>query len=315
MKKFNQVKTVLFDSTIASFKVSIEANFNRNRPDGSASNLAYVSDKGTANMNPSIYLVFAYKGENYESSKTLYTSYPQLFKIRRVFEQIKDLIIDNKGFMDVQGVLTVHPDHQKPLVISEIGKNKKWISFTLAAVDMNSDSVQNKVPGVAIQISDSEFSSVLTSEEFLTVYTIVKDIDLSSIQTTLSAMFLLGEDSGVHHQMAYGPQPAYQQPVYQQQPAPQYAQQPQQQQQRPASNPRYGNNPMQRPQPQVRTMPAQQVSPSAPQTASVQSQPSGLPPRREEKTIVNMKAVSETPVSPVNFDDEKAIEEIFNDEN
>lgn len=315
MKKFNQVKTVLFDSTIASFKVSVEANFNRNRPDGSSANLAYISDKGTANMNPSIYLVFAYKGENYESSKTLYTSYPQLFKIRRVFEQIKDLIIDGKGFVDVQGVLTVHPDHQKPLTISDIGKNKKAISFVLAAVEMNADGIQNKVPGVAIQISDSEFSSVLTAEEFLTVYTIVKDIDLSSIQTTLSAMFLLGEEQG---QPMYQQQPQYQpqyqpapQPQYQQ-PAPQYQQQPRQ-----AANPRYGNNPMQRPQPQVRTMPAQpQASQQpAPQTASVQSQPTGLPPRKEEKTIVNMKTVAETPVSPVSFDDEKAIEEIFNDEN
>jgi hypothetical protein len=55
MKKFNQAKMVLFDSTIASFKLSVEASFTRSRQDGSVGNLAYVTEKGTANLNPSIY--------------------------------------------------------------------------------------------------------------------------------------------------------------------------------------------------------------------------------------------------------------------
>jgi hypothetical protein len=74
---------------------------------------------------------------------------------------------------------------------------------------------------------------------------------------------------------------------------------------------------MQRPS-QQRTIPAPTAAPAPQQSAApVQqqnSQPAGLPPRKTEKQIVNMKSVEETPVSTVNFNDEDAINSIFNDE-
>lgn len=318
MRKFNQAKIVLFDSTIASFKLSVEASFTRSRQDGSVGNLVYVTEKGTANLNPSIYLVFAFKGETYESTKNLYTSFPQLFKIRAAMEKFKDLIVDNKGFVDVEGILSVRPEHQTPVVIADIGRKNKWISFTLVAVDPSEEGVTKKLPGVSIQISDSEYVSVLTGDEFLTVYTIIKDIDLASISAQLSSLFLIAEDG------ASGPTQFAQQPMYQQQYQPQpqqyqqqpYQPQPQQYQQR-QSQPRYGNQPMQRPS-QQRTMPAPTAAPVQQQqsaaSAQQNNQPAGLPPRKTEKQIVNMKSVEETPVSTVNFNDEDAINSIFNDE-
>jgi hypothetical protein len=313
MKKFNQAKIVLFDSTIASFKLSVEASFTRQRQDGSFSNLVYVTEKGTANLNPSIYLVFSFKGDTYESSKNLYTSFPQLFKLRAVLEEIKDLLIGNKGFFEVENVLNVRPENKQPIVVADIGKQSKSISFTLVAIDSGEDGLGKKVPGVSIQISDSEYVSVLTADELLTIYTIINDIDLASISVQLSSLFLASEDSG-YSQPVYQQVPQYQ-PAPQQYPAqqyqqPQYQPAPQPQQQRPQQ--RYNSNPMPKPS-QQRTMqaPQQQAAPVQQQTG----QSAGLPPRKNEKQIVNMKAVEETPVSTVSFNDEEAINSIFDDNN
>ena len=218
MKKFNQVKIVLFDSTIAQFKLSVEAIFTRNRQDGSVSNLVYVTDKGSANLNPSIYLVFSYKGATYEETKNLYTSYPQLFKIRKALEQVKDLLEDNKGFIvdPSTNILSVREECQDPIVIANIGKSDKWMSISLAAIDYaGEDETAHKIPGVTLQLSDSEYVSVLTGEEILTIYTIVKDIDLTGIQVQLSSLFLASEE-GVMMQPMYQPQPQqYQYQEYQ----------------------------------------------------------------------------------------------------
>jgi hypothetical protein len=319
MKKFNQVKIVLFDSTIAQFKLSVEAIFTRNRQDGSTANLAYVTDKGSANLNPSIYLVFSYKGATYEETKNLYTSYPQLFKIRKALDQVKDLLEDNAGFIidPATNMLVVREDCKNPIVIANIGKSDKWMSISLAAIDYSGeDETSHKIPGVTLQLSDSEYVSVLTAEEILTIYTIIKDIDLTTIQVQLSSLFLAAED-GVMLQPVYQPQQQYQQP-YQQpyQPQQQY-QQPVQQQQyqqpvRQPQNPRYGQAPVTRPV--TRQAPQQPVQPQYQQPAVQPNQPAGLPPRKSEKGIVNLKAVEETPVSQVSFNDSDAISDIFNDQ-
>jgi hypothetical protein len=324
MKKFSQAKIVLFDSTIACFKLSVEALFTKRRQDNTYASLAYITDQGTANLNPNIYLVFAYKGETYEATKTLYTSYPQLFKIRQAMEKMKDLVVDNKGFMDVEGVTTVRPDNQEPIVVTEIGKNKKWMSFALTAIATTEQGLPPKVPGVTIQLSDSEYVSVLTAEEFLTVYSIVKDVDLSGIQATLSTMYLQADDAAQPYGYPQQQQPMYQQPQYA--PQQQQYQQPQQQfQQQPSAG--YNRQPMrqqQKPQTRVMQAPVPDVSQSTaqmptytPKTQRAESAPQqsspNLPPR-QQKNIVNIDSVQETPVSTINFNDEDAIASIFSDD-
>jgi hypothetical protein len=315
MKKFNQVKITLFDSTIASFKLSVEANFTRARQDGSLANLAYITEKGNAILNPSIYLVFSFKGDTYETSKNLYTSFPQLYTVRKTLTQVKDLLVDNKGFMDIEGVLSVRPEYQQPIVIADIGKQSKSISFTLVAIDSGEEGMPAKVPGVSILLSDSEYVSVLTGEELLTIYSIINDLDLTSYLIQLSHMFLESEDAPGYSQ----PQAVYQQPQYQQPYQPAYQPQPQQNtggyQPRQQPAPRYGQAPMQRTQPAAvrQPQPAPQVQPQP--APAQQSGTAGLPPRKQEKQIVNMKSVEETPVSSVSFNDEDAINSIFDDNN
>jgi hypothetical protein len=307
MKKFNQARITLFDSTIASFKLSIEANFTRARQDGSVANLAYITDKGTAVLNPSIYLVFSFKGDTYETTKNLYTSYPQLFEVRSALSQVKDLLVGKKGFVNIENILTVRPEFQSPVVIENIGKQNKWMSFTLVAIDSTEQGLAPKIPGVSVQLSDSEYVSVLTAEELLTIYSIVMNVDLTTYMLQLTHMFLEGDDQAAGQyaapQPVYQQQPAYQQP-YQQAPQQQYQQrQPQQQ---------YGRAPLQRTQPATAPRQTQQTYNN---TAPVQpaATGSGLPPRQENKQIVNMKAVEETPVSSFSLDDEDAINSIFND--
>ena len=67
---FNQVEMVLFDSTVAQFKLSVKGTFTRERNDGSTANLVYKNNYTnnrtnktvtTLNINPNIYLVFGYK--------------------------------------------------------------------------------------------------------------------------------------------------------------------------------------------------------------------------------------------------------------
>jgi hypothetical protein len=306
MKSFTSAKMVMFDSTIACFKLSVESLFTRKRADNSLASLVYTTDRGVANLDPNVYLVFTYKGDSFENTKNLYTSYPQLFPLRKAVEKIKGYVIDNKGFGEVEGVLTVRPDHQDPVVVSEVGKSKKWISFSLTTIDSQAEGTGPKIPGVIIQLSDSEFASVLTVEEFLTVYSIISDLNLPSIQLQFANMFLQAD--GAVQQPMYQ-QPAYGQPQYQQQPQQPY-QQPYQQQGRSGGQSKYGQkNYQQRPQPETRVREA-----VAPTTVENTNSGSGNLPPRKEKNIVNLQNVEDVPVSSVKFDDKSAIDNIFGDD-
>jgi hypothetical protein len=344
---FNQVEMVLFDSTIAQFKLSVKGTFTRDRNDGSTANLVYKSNYTntktnkvvtTLNINPNIYLVFGYRGETYETSETLYTSFPQLFKIRESMEIIKDLMLDPDTFEEIEGILEVKSEFQDYITIEGIGRDNNWISFGVATVeniDPNSD-IRNKVPGATIQISSSKYASPLTAEEFLTIYTIVKDIDLSSIQLQLTLMAALSDNDSrptAYQQPApqyQQPAPQYQQPTRQaqyQQPAPrgayqQPAAQPSQGQQ--PAQAKYGNNPRstfkpRQTAPVTRPQPNNENESSPYDHIAIESQPQGqtrnnLPPRKGEKPIVNMKAVQDTPVAEIDFNDPEAINNIFKDE-
>jgi hypothetical protein len=315
MKNFTQVKITLFDSTIANFKLGVEANFTRNRQDGSVANLAYVSNRGSAILNPSIYLVFTTKGETFETTTNLYTSFPQLYHIRKQLNAVADLLEDTKGFVDIDGVINVRPEYvENPFVVTEIGKQNRSIGFELVTIASGEDGIVTKVPGVKISLSDSEYLSVLTTDEFLTVVTIVNDLDLTSYLIQLSHMFLQDEPAGMLAGNYYQPAPQpYQQPY--QQPQQQYSNpgyggryqnQPALQQQSVQRQPRYGQAPMQQRQPQ-------QVSERTTVQQPAPQQQSGLP-RRGEKPIVNLKSVEETPIMNVGFDDQDAINSIFDDE-
>lgn len=313
MKNFTKMSMVLFDSTHAQFKVSIEAVFTKLNQNGVVTPLAYIGQSGIANLNPNIYLMFTYKSEEYNKGNFLYTSYPQLYKIREAMDAIKALVADGSAFMkDEAGNLLVKPEAKNPIIISDIGKQNKWVAFMPVVTQDTEEGVTTALPGVSIEISSTGgYASVLTVEEFLTLYTIIKDLNLANLQAMMSIAFLSSEDGQFQPQQGYGQQPAYN--GYQ----PQY--QPRQQ---------YGNNAGYQPrQPQYRTQqhsqqpqyrssgytqrPAPTMAPAA--SITPQSQNSNeshrLPPRVQEKQpVMSFDAVAET---TINYDDEVAIDDIF----
>jgi hypothetical protein len=320
MKKFENVKLVMFDSTNASFKLAVEAQFVRNTPQGPR-DLVYTTDKGSAMLNPNIYLTFTYKTDGLPNP--VYTSYPQLFRIRAALETVKDLVVDGKGFVKVENVYTaVNSNYATPVVVDNIGKAANWISFKLVMIESGENGVITKLPGVALELSTSNgYASILTVEEFLTIYSIVHDLDLTTLQAVLSLGFLESKDGGATGAFYQG---QMQPPYYQPQPAPYYQPQGQpmyqQPQQRAPQTPRYGNNgyrgngaPQQGGRAAV--VPQQPVANNQPrqQAPVAQQGTTNLPPRNTQQPVMNLGAVEETPVSNLSFDDESAIDEIFND--
>lgn len=334
MKKFSNLKTTLFDSTSASFRMTIEGVFIKKNPTGNYSDLVYVSDQGNGSLNPNIYLTISNKAEG---AKALYTSYPQLPKFRHTMGEIADLLESGEAFADYDGVLTVKSAHANPHIISNIGKQKRWVSFKLVTVESGDNGVVTAIPGVSIEISDennTSYTSVLTDDEFLTVYHIIKDINLPQIQISMSLAFLAADGSsqsgmmpGMPMNTGYmAPQPRYNaynngyqnnnggyyQNNYQGQPQ-QNGYTPRQPQQ-----PRYANTNMGRQVTVRQATPASQSveAPSesygSPMTPSVTSASSTHLPPRQEKPIVNMKAVEDVPISNVDFDDLGAIDDILN---
>lgn len=296
MKKFNKLSMVLFDSTNASFKLSIESIFTKTNQIGGFSPLVYTTQAGTGNLNPNIYLLFQYKSETFDKGNTLYTSYPQLFRIREAIETIKNLVADESGFVrDEAGNIMVKQEYVEPVVVANIGKQNKWLSFKLVVLSTTEEGVTTSLPGVSIEISSAGYASTLTVEEFLTVYTIIKDINLASIQCMMSLAFLDSDDTMAPAQGQFYAQPA--QPQYQQRPYPQQAQF--------QAQPRY-NNP-QRQQRRATEQPVQQASGYAQQPRQ------NTLPQRESSQVMSFKQVEDTPVSEVSFDDASAIDDIFND--
>lgn len=328
MRNFDNVKMVLFDSTNASFKLAVEASFSRRNQDGTYRDLVYVSSYN-ANLNPNIYLTFSYKSADtqQDAPRAVYMSYPQLFRLRETMKKVADLVSDGSGFSSVKdsnGVekTVVKPGCDKPINITGIGKGNNWISFKLVTVENTENGVTNVIPAVSLGLSTSHPSvSVLTVEEFLTVYTIVNDLDLASLQCNMSLAFLAIDRNGGQAnsaQYAYAPTPAYApQPNYPQ-PAPVqgYYQQPRQGQ----VQPRYNNGGY---RPNNRNAQAVQRAATPVPPAPEADEPVAMAPRqqtssqlplRENKPVSSLKdAVQDTPISEVDYNDMMGIDSIFDD--
>lgn len=323
MKRFEKLKMVLFDSTNANFRLGVEGQFTRNNQDGTHRDLVYVSNKMVGYLNPNIYLTLEYKSD--ELPTAIYTSYPQLFKLRSAFGKIKDILVSNEGFSVINGELKVNANYADPVVVSGIGKNSNWISMRLCVITSGENGVNNTEQGVSIELSTAEKCiSVFNVDEFLTLYTIINDIDLAGISASMSLAFLECESS-------YGVYPAYapQQPQYQPQ-APMYGNAPQQQPvyqprnsggyaaphaQQQYSQPRYNNRGYAdsrkvsngAPQAPRAVAPQQNSAPAAESTT-----PMMAPRPQQKQPLMNPTAIEETPVSETFFDDTSAIDEIFN---
>lgn len=321
MKKFKKMKITLFDSVKAGFKVEVEGSFMRTDQTGNLRDKVYITNQMTGVLNSDIYLVLSNKDEN---ATPLYTSYPQLFRLRELLENIKNLIIDNKGFIDADGILSVKQEYSSPYCLLNIGTENKWISFKLVVLEENENGVSRTVPGVSIEMSTSNrIASTLTTDEFLTVYTVIKDLQLSSIQIAMGLVFLQADDYYPQMNNQYNQQPIQHQYApnnrnqYQPQYNTPYGNQQYQQPYTPRQNqqPQYNNRPVSRqvhqkaaPAPQIRPMEEQNDIPFVPFNQERQN----IPPR--SNSSFSLDAVNSTEPDKFDLNLQSDVDSIF-DEN
>ena len=203
MKKFNSMNMTLFDSISAELKVSIEASFTRKTDDGGVRNLVYITDSSATSsggygvMNPSIFLVFAHKGEKPIDDKKIYTSFPHLYRIRNILNTLCSLISDPQAYVQTDSGLCVNPAYANPMAITNIGRGSKWISFGLSVIETGNNGVVDRRPGVRIEVSEAAGApSILTEDELFTLHGIVSTLDLANIAVSLSLAYLDATTSG-----------------------------------------------------------------------------------------------------------------------
>lgn len=299
MKPFTRTETILFDSTNACFSLSVQATFVRkNQNTGNLDPTVFTNDYGTSRMNPSIYLVLSYKAPDRrpDNNDHLYTSYPQLFALRGALEELKERLLNPASFVDTPTGLDLTPLAKEAIVLANIGARDKAITFQPQIIQV---SDVERAPGISIQISSAEAASVLTLEEFLTIYTIVKDVDLTSIQINLSGWFLYASGLNQPQAPAYNYQP---QQRYQQQPRQQWTQPSQQTggyQQQPQRTAATGSNYQQRtvaPQSQTKSYEERPA-------ASGSSAPMSARTTQKSLSATNIaNAIENTKVEPLNYD-------------
>jgi hypothetical protein len=142
-------------------------------------------------MNPSVFLVFAHKGERPTDDKKIYTSYPHIYKIRKILGTLVDWISSGEAYVETPSGLMVKPEYAAPFCIDKIGKNNKWITFGLSVFEKGTDTVVERCPGVRIEMSEAPGAiSILTEDDLCAIYGFIDTLDLPSIAVSLSLAYL-----------------------------------------------------------------------------------------------------------------------------
>ena len=181
----NNLQLNLFESTNANFRLAVQGMFvKKNIQTNNDTPLVKVYNSGTVIASPNVFLVFTYMTESFETSKSVYTSNPHLFKIRKALRFLADAI-DNNAFINNNGTLIVDDRYAEPQVIANIGKKNSFISFRLVS-DGLVDASNNAIPSVEVALSDAPNVSILTIDEFYAIYEIVEKVNLPEMAMILS---------------------------------------------------------------------------------------------------------------------------------
>lgn len=185
-------KLILFESTQAFFRLSVDTMYEKLKADGTTQSTVYInSQKESGTFRPSVFLVFTYLTDDFNTTKGIYTSVPHIYRIREQFEVMKNMLLSPDAFTTVEGAISVSPAYAEPVVIDNLSqKNNDWISLMLTVCKDTNSLVAR--PAVAIQHSKSGgFSSLLTAEEFLTIYDVIMHIDYASLENQAVILELL----------------------------------------------------------------------------------------------------------------------------
>lgn len=294
-------KLTLFESKTANFRLSLDTMYEKQNQDGSSSSLVYInSEKGTGTFRPSCFLVFTYLTDDFTTTKGIYTTVPHIYKIRQAFSYTHDQLHNPEAFVHIDGSLGVSPNFAEPITIANLNlRTGDWISLTLTTV-CTGENMVSAVPGVAVQHSKSNgYSSLLTMDEFDTIYDLIMHIDFVTVENQAVIIELLSRATSTGNTNQVAPQyhqaatrtpyqtaprttaPAYQTSRYS---APQVAQRGQAQ-----------------PAPRVK----------APEQPVAQQTQAPIPPRPASSPKITMDAVKDIPVEEIDLGDTSSIDDIF----
>jgi hypothetical protein len=313
----NSLNTTLFENTSANFRLAVNVMFNKqNSQTKQQYPLVRVSQNGNAKCEPNVFLVWTYTEGSFDTDVSVYTSNPHLLRLRNIFEEMKEGILSGSAFIDSNNGLVINDNYANNYSITNIGVKSNWISFRFIANALV-DSTNNYIPGVELTLSNAPKPCLLTIDEFLSIYTIIKDISLPQIALTASALALLSNNnqqaapSYSNRQNNYGgynsARPAYNNQYNNQQ---NY-----QRQAAPATNTGYATR-GQAAQPQ-QYAPQENISPSynnnssfEPKRSTVQS----MPPRSSKPTMTDFDAIESIPTDDFSVDDVESLADLFSSE-
>ena len=301
-------KLVLFESSQAFFRLSVDTMYEKLKADGTTQSSVYINtQKESGTFRPSVFLVFTYLTDDFNTTKGIYTSVPHIYRIREQFEVMRNMLTSPDAFTTVDGNITVSPAYAEPVVIDNLSqKNNDWISLMLTVCKDTNSLVAR--PAVAIQHSKSGgFSSLLTADEFLTIYDLIMHIDYASLENQavilelLSRIVAKGGSAGnvnsflqQHNSTPVTPATSYGRTVSRAPVAPAY----------------------QRPQQASVSAPVSQGAKLPPRPAQVT--PAPAPVQQNSSTPkINMNAIKDIPVEEddMSLDDSDAVDAIFSEMN
>jgi len=290
-------KLILFESSGANFRLSIDTMYEKVKQDGTTQNTIYINkEKETGTFRPSCFLVFTYLTDDFNTTKGIYTTVPHIYRIRQAFEVMHQMLADENSMINVEGVVTVAPNYAEPIVIDNLNlKNNDWISLTLSTYkDENSLATYR---GVALQHSKSNgYSSMLTEDEFNTIYDLIMHLDYVSIENQATIIELLSRVGVKSASTGYTPAPA----------APRAA----------APRTAYSAPAAPRTAPAYQATTPRPATPAAPRANTyVAPQPTNsLPPRPASAPKITMDAVKDIDVEDIDLDDTSMVDNIFNEQ-
>lgn len=309
-------ENILFESMNASFKLSINSMLTKSKQDGTDQNLVFVNqNNGKGTFRPSVFVVFTYLTNEYETTKSLWTSFPHVHKLRAMFNQIAEQLTAEDSFIQVEGNgLVVNPAYSQGVLLENIGKDASWMSIRLApCVDEVARTVSR---GVAIELSKTNgYSSLLNEDEFLSIVTMINDINLTTISLLETIIALQANNAGsapnTYVNTKQGNYQAPQRGNYNNNYAPPT----------PAARPSYqtsqpsrsvGKPTAQTPRPAPR--PSQQPTPVASDPSYFEEPESFIESVQPKKKVMNFDEIDKVsvPETDLNLDDSGAIDDLFN---
>lgn len=182
----------IFENRNANFRLSVNTMFVRTNMGAETDNVFITSDGNNGYFKPSVFLVFTYLTDDRTTTASIFTSYPHLYKIRTAFEEMHRRLLDPTAVQYNDNDILINEKYKSPVVISDIGKNKDWIALNFLVCNLNNNNDATKQLTVSLELSKTGgYASILSIDEFNSIYDTIMHLDLVSIEATVISYALI----------------------------------------------------------------------------------------------------------------------------